>query len=147
MSLFFFFPSWHSCLPSPFIYSRTPCWKFAHFNFLLTSNPLKKYLEFDLLSPVTPTSPSHSHLSPEPQQQLANCGLSALLSLSIINSLQNNQSNFLEFTKILSLSCSKTPHCETTLVAQWSRLHTPKAGGTGSITGWGTKIPCAEWCS
>ena len=34
---FFFFPSWHSCLPSPFIYSRTPCWKFAHFNFLLTS--------------------------------------------------------------------------------------------------------------
>ena len=34
---FFFSPSWHSCLPSPFIYSRTPCWKFAHINFLLTS--------------------------------------------------------------------------------------------------------------
>lgn len=34
---FFFFPSWHSCLPSPFIYSRTPCWKFAQINFLLTS--------------------------------------------------------------------------------------------------------------
>ena len=48
--------------------------------------------------------------------------------------------------------------CGTSLVAQWVRLHTPNAGGPGSIHGWGTrshmhaatkslhattKIPCA----
>ena len=27
------------------------------------------------------------------------------------------------------------------LVVQWLSLHTPNAGGTGSIPGWGTKIP------
>ena len=31
----------------------------------------------------------------------------------------------------------------TSLVVQWLRLHTPNGGGTGSIPGWGTKIPHA----
>ena len=31
----------------------------------------------------------------------------------------------------------------TSLVVQWLRLHTPNAGGTGSILGQGTKIPYA----
>ena len=31
----------------------------------------------------------------------------------------------------------------TTLVVQWLRLHAPNAGDTGSIPGWGTKIPHA----
>ena len=29
------------------------------------------------------------------------------------------------------------------LAVQWLRLHTPNAGDTGSILGWGTKIPHA----
>ena len=33
----------------------------------------------------------------------------------------------------------------TSLVVQWLRLHTPNAGATGSIPGWGTKIPQATW--
>ena len=32
---------------------------------------------------------------------------------------------------------------ETSLVVQGLRLQAPKAGGTGSILGWGTKIPYA----
>ena len=32
-------------------------------------------------------------------------------------------------------------------MVQWLRLHTSTAGGTGSIPGWGTKIPHAERCS
>ena len=31
----------------------------------------------------------------------------------------------------------------TSLVVQWLRLHTPSAGGVGSIPGWGTKMPRA----
>ena len=31
------------------------------------------------------------------------------------------------------------------LVVQWLRLHASTAGGTGSIPGWGTKIPHATW--
>ena len=31
------------------------------------------------------------------------------------------------------------------LAVQWLRFHTPKAGGTGSSPGWGTKIPHATW--
>ena len=31
------------------------------------------------------------------------------------------------------------------LVVQWLRLCTSKAGATGSIPGWGTKIPHATW--
>ena len=34
----------------------------------------------------------------------------------------------------------------TSLVVQWSILHTFNAGGTGSIPGHGTKIPPAAWC-
>ena len=30
---------------------------------------------------------------------------------------------------------------------QWLGLHTPRAGGEGSIPAWGTKIPHAAWCS
>ena len=33
---------------------------------------------------------------------------------------------------------------------QWLELHVPNApsaGGTGSIPGWGTKIPHAAWCN
>ena len=33
----------------------------------------------------------------------------------------------------------------TSLVAQWLRFHAPNAGGTGSIPGWGTKIPHNVW--
>ena len=33
----------------------------------------------------------------------------------------------------------------TSLVVQWLRLYTSKAGGTGLIPGWGTKIPYAMW--
>ena len=32
---------------------------------------------------------------------------------------------------------------QSSLVVQWLRLHGPNAGGTGSIPGWGTKIPYA----
>ena len=32
----------------------------------------------------------------------------------------------------------------TSLVIQWLRLSASKAGGLGSILGWGTKIPCAS---
>ena len=32
----------------------------------------------------------------------------------------------------------------TSLVVQWLRLHTPNAGGLGSIPGLGTKIPQAK---
>ena len=31
------------------------------------------------------------------------------------------------------------------LAVQWLGLHTSTAGGTGSIPGWGTKIPQAAW--
>ena len=33
----------------------------------------------------------------------------------------------------------------TSLVVQWLRLHTPIAGGPGSIPGWRTKIPQVSW--
>ena len=33
----------------------------------------------------------------------------------------------------------------TSLAVQWLRLCTPNAGGTGSISGRGTKIPHATW--
>ena len=33
----------------------------------------------------------------------------------------------------------------TSLVVQWLRLCAASAGGTGSVTGWGTKIPHATW--
>ena len=34
----------------------------------------------------------------------------------------------------------------TSLVVQWLRLCAAKAGVTGSIPGWGTKILHATWC-
>ena len=34
----------------------------------------------------------------------------------------------------------------TSLAVQWLRLRDSSAGGTGSIPGWGTKIPRAAWC-
>ena len=34
---------------------------------------------------------------------------------------------------------------ETSLVIQWLILYASKAGGTGSISGQGTKIPHATW--
>ena len=34
----------------------------------------------------------------------------------------------------------------TSLAVQWLRLHTPNAGGTGSIPGQGTKIPRVAQC-
>ena len=34
----------------------------------------------------------------------------------------------------------------TSLAIQWLRLHTSVAGDTGSIPGWGTKIPNAAQC-
>ena len=39
----------------------------------------------------------------------------------------------------------KVPCTGTSLVVQWLRLHAHKAGGAGSIPGWGTKIPHAAW--
>ena len=33
----------------------------------------------------------------------------------------------------------------TSLVVQWLRLRTSTAGASGSIPGWGTKIPHAAW--
>ena len=33
------------------------------------------------------------------------------------------------------------------LVVQWLRLHILNAGATGSIPGWGTKVPHASWHS
>ena len=38
---------------------------------------------------------------------------------------------------------SQNPHVGTSLVVQWLRLRALNAGGTGSIPGWGTKIPHA----
>ena len=35
----------------------------------------------------------------------------------------------------------------TSLVVQWLGLHASTAGGTGSIPGRGTRIPCAVRCS
>ena len=32
----------------------------------------------------------------------------------------------------------------TSLVVQWLRLHASTAGGEGSVSGWGTKIPLAK---
>ena len=43
-------------------------------------------------------------------------------------------------------SVSKAVMRRTSLVAQWLRLHTSHAGGTGSIPGQGSKIPHAVWC-
>ena len=40
---------------------------------------------------------------------------------------------------------SKSQATGTSLVVQWLRLHASNAGGTGSIPGWGTKIPHALW--
>ena len=34
----------------------------------------------------------------------------------------------------------------TSLAVQWLRLRASTAGGMGSISGWGTKIPHATWC-
>ena len=42
--------------------------------------------------------------------------------------------------------CSKGTLPETSLTAGWLRLHSPNAGGTGSIPGQGTKIPQAARC-
>ena len=41
---------------------------------------------------------------------------------------------------------TKTAVPGTSLVVQWLRLHPSIAAGTGSIPGWGTKIPHAAWC-
>ena len=40
---------------------------------------------------------------------------------------------------------TKISHKGTFLVVQWLRLHSSNAGGTGSIPGWGTKMPHAVW--
>ena len=39
----------------------------------------------------------------------------------------------------------KNLRSETSLMVQWLRLHASKAGGVGSIPGWGTKILHALW--
>ena len=41
---------------------------------------------------------------------------------------------------------TKTAVPGSSLVVQWLRLHPSIAAGTGSIPGWGTKIPHAKWC-
>ena len=42
--------------------------------------------------------------------------------------------------KILLTLISLRTSAQTSLVVQWLRLHTPKAGGPGSIPGQGTKF-------
>ena len=34
----------------------------------------------------------------------------------------------------------------TSLAVQWLSFCASTAGGVGSVPGWGTKIPHAEWC-
>ena len=41
----------------------------------------------------------------------------------------------------------KNPKVGTSLAVQYLRLHASSAGGTGSISGWGTKVIHAMWCS
>ena len=41
----------------------------------------------------------------------------------------------------------KNPKVGTSLAVQYLRLHASSAGGTSSISGWGTKITHAVWCS
>ena len=53
------------------------------------------------------------------------------------------QSTFLPFTNVLSICVlglvSKAGNLGTSLVVPWLRLHTPNAGGLGSIPGQGTR--------
>ena len=46
---------------------------------------------------------------------------------------------------LLCLMSKKFITIGMSLVVQWLRLHTPNAGGMGSITGWGTKVLHAPW--
>ena len=43
-----------------------------------------------------------------------------------------------------SLSLSQLRNTGNSLVVQWLGLYVSTAGGTGSVLGWGTKIPYAE---
>ena len=50
------------------------------------------------------------------------------------------------FSILFILCMLKFFHAGTSLAVQWLRLHASNAGGTGSIPGWGTKIPHPTCC-
>ena len=47
--------------------------------------------------------------------------------------------------ELLQSSSEIISYFGSSLIAQWLRLHTSTAGGTGLIAGWGTKIPRTVW--
>ena len=57
----------------------------------------------------------------------------------------NLPQRFIGSQRVRQDSAPEQQRMGTSLVVQWLRLCTFPVGGTGSITGWGTKIPHARW--
>ena len=52
----------------------------------------------------------------------------------------------LEASDFISVLMANRRPLGNSLVVQWLRIRAPTAGGTGSIPGWGPKIPHAKQC-